>query len=179
MLSLENTMLLIVDVQENLAQAMYEKDFLIENLKKIIKGAHVFGIPILVTEQIPEKLGPTIPELAELLTGIQPIHKSSFSCCDDEGFMKELKSINRGQILATGVEAHVCVYQTTIDLIDLGYEISLVADCVSSRTLMNKAIGTESMTNKGAKLTSTEMALFELMKMAEGDKFSKMIKIVK
>ena len=179
MLSLENTMLLVVDVQGNLAQAMCEKEFLFENLKRIIKGAHIFDMPVLFTEQIPEKLGPTIPEIAELLPGVQSIHKSTFSCCDDEGFMEKLKTINRGQILVTGIEAHVCVYRTTVDLIDLGYEISLVADCVSSRTAMNKAIGTESMINKGAKLTSTEMALFELMKVAEGDVFSKMIKIVK
>ena len=93
--------------------------------------------------------------------------------------MKELKRINRRQILVTGIEAHVCVYQTTIDLIDSGYEVNLVADCISSRTLMNKTIGIESMIHKGAMLTSTEMALFELMKIAKGDAFSKIIKIVK
>lgn len=172
-------MLVVIDVQGNLAQAMYEKELLFKNLGKIIRGAQILEMPILVTEQVPEKLGPTLPEIAGLFTGIQPIAKSSFSCCGNGDFVKELKTINRGQILVTGIEAHVCVYQTTIDLIDSGYEVNLVADCISSRTLMNKTIGIESMIHKGAVLTSTEMALFELMKIAEGDAFSQIIKIVK
>ena len=179
MMTLENTMLVVIDVQGNLAQAMYEKEGLFKNLGKIIKGAQILEMPILVTEQVPEKLGPTLPEIAGLLTGIRPITKSSFSCCGNDDFVKELKMINRRQIIVTGIEAHVCVYQTTIDLIDSGYEVNLVADCISSRTLMNKTIGIESMIHKGAMLTSTEMALFELMKIAKGDAFSKIIKIVK
>jgi nicotinamidase-related amidase len=179
MLTLENTMLIVIDIQGNLYQAMYEKDFLLDNLKKIVKGAKAFDIPILVTEQIPEKLGPTIPELAEFLQEIQPIPKASFSCCGDDGFMRELKAIGRGQILMTGIESHVCVYQTSLDLMARGYEVSVVADCVSSRTLMNREIGVRSLVNQGAKLTSTEMALFELVRIAEGETFSKMIKIVK
>jgi len=179
MLRLENTMLIVIDIQGNLYGSMHEKDLLLENLKKIIWGAHVFELPILVTEQIPEKIGPTISDLAELLPDITPVPKASFSCCQDAGFMKELGAINRGQILITGIECHVCVYQTTLDLIDMGYEVNLVADCVSSRTPDNKTIGIESMIHHGAKLTSMEMALFELMKTAEEERFSKMIKIVK
>ena len=179
MITLENTMLVVIDVQGNLAEAMYEKELLFKNLRKIVRGAQILEMPIVVTEQVPEKLGPTLPEIAGLFTGIQPITKSSFSCCGNDDFVKELKTVNRGQILVTGIEAHVCVYQTTIDLIDSGYEVNLVADCISSRTLMNKTIGIESMINKGAILTSTEMALFELMKIAEGDAFSQIIKIVK
>ncbi|MBN2514894.1 MAG: hydrolase [Deltaproteobacteria bacterium] len=179
MLTVENTMLIVIDIQGNLYESMHEKEFLFNNLAMIVKGAQVMEIPILVTEQIPEKLGPTIPQLTELLTGIQPVPKASFSCCSDDGFMKELKAINRGQILMTGIESHVCVYQTTMDLIDAGYEVNLLADGVSSRTSMNRAIGIERMVNGGAKLSSTEMALFELVKTAEGDKFRQMIRIVK
>jgi len=178
MINLENTMLVVIDVQGNLAQAMYEKELLFKNIRKIVRGAQILEMPIVVTEQVPEKLGPTLPEIAGLFTGIQPITKSSFSCCGNDDFVKELKTVTRGQILVTGIEAHVCVYQTTIDLINSGYEVNLVADCISSRTLMNKTIGIESMVNKGAILTSTEMALFELMKIAEGDAFSQIIKIV-
>ena len=179
MLTVGNTMLIVIDIQGNLYESMYEKEFLFNNLAMIVKGARVMEIPILMTEQIPAKLGPTIPQLAELLTDIQPIPKASFSCCKDDGFMKELKVINRGQILMTGIESHVCVYQTTMDLVEIGYEVNLLADGVSSRTNMNRTIGIERMVNGGAKLSSTEMALFELVKTAEGEKFRQMIRIVK
>lgn len=179
MITVENTMLIVIDIQGNLYESMHEKEFLFNNLAMIVKGAQVMEIPILVTEQIPAKLGPTISQLAELLRGIEPIPKSSFSCCSDDGFMKKLKAINRGQILMTGIESHVCVYQTTMDLIDAGYEVNLLADGVSSRTSMNRTVGIERMVNGGAKLSSTEMALFELVKTAEGEKFRQMIRIVK
>ena len=179
MLKPENTMLIVIDIQKNLYQAMHEKEFMLENLKKIIKGAKVFDLPILVTEQIPSKIGPTIPEIAELITGITPIPKAHFSCCGDEEFMSELKKIRRGQILMTGIEAHVCVYQTTLDLIDRGYEVHLIADCISSRTELNKNVAIERMVESRARRSSTEIALFELMKVAAGDTFSQMIKVVK
>lgn len=179
MLKPENTMLIVIDIQKNLYQAMHEKEFMLENLKKIIKGAKVFDLPILVTEQIPAKIGPTIPEIAELITGIATIPKAHFSCCGDDGFMNELKKIKRGQILMTGIEAHVCVYQTTIDLIERGYEVHLITDCMSSRTEFNKNVAIERMVESRARRSSTEIALFELMKVAAGDTFSQMIKIVK
>jgi len=179
MLKPENTMLIVIDVQGNLYQAMHEKESLLENLTKIIRGAQVFDLPILVTEQIPSKIGPTIPEIARLITGIVPIPKAHFSCCGEEGFMSELKKIRRGQILMTGIEAHVCVYQTTLDLIEKGYEVHLITDCISSRTASNKVLAIERMVGSGAKRSSMELALFELMKVARGDTFSRMIKIVK
>jgi nicotinamidase-related amidase len=179
MLQPENCTLIVIDIQENLYKAMHEKEPLLENLKKIIKGAQVFGLPTLVTEQIPSKIGPTIPEIAELITGITLIPKAHFSCCGDERFMAELKKIPRGQILMTGIEAHVCVLQTTLDLIDQGYELHIITDCVSSRTALNRQVAVERMVECGAKRSSTEIALFELMKVAAGDTFSRMIKIVK
>jgi nicotinamidase-related amidase len=179
MLKPETTALLVIDIQGNLAQAMHERDSLYENLQKIIKGIQVMEIPIIVTEQIPEKLGPTIPEISSLFDEFSPIPKSSFSCCGDENIMKALKEVNRKQILITGIESHVCLYQTTMDLIDLGYEVHIVADCISSRTTENRSIGIERMREKGGILASTEMALFELLKVAEGEKFRKIVRVVK
>ncbi len=179
MFILENTALIVIDVQGKLARMMYEKEMLFENLQKLIKGVQILGLPIIVTEQNPRGLGPTIPEVAHLLSDLQPIPKLSFSCCGDERFLQELEALNRKQVLVAGMEAHVCVYQTAVDLLRLGYEVQIVADAVSSRTAENRGIGLERMRSGGAGLTSTEMALFELLKVAEGAKFREIRKIVK
>ncbi len=179
MLTLHNVILLIVDIQGNLARSMHEKEALFNNLQKLIKGAQILEVPILWTEQNPEGLGATMPEVAHLLSQIQPIPKRSFSCCGEERFMQELKELNRKQILLAGIETHICIYQTAIDLLDLGYEVQIVADAVSSRTAENKKIGLEKMKDKGASITSTETALFELLKVADGAKFKEILKIVR
>lgn len=179
MLSPEKTVLLVVDVQGKLAHAMHDKDALFSNLQKIIRGAQVLAVPIIVTEQNPEGLGPTITEIAPLLGTIRPISKLNFSCCANEQFMRELESLGRSQILLTGIETHICVYQTAVGLLDRGYEVQVVADAVTSRTPENKAIGLERVKDAGAKLTSTEMALYELLQIAEGPKFKEILKLVK
>ena len=175
----ENTALVVVDVQGKLAQLMYGKQALFHNLRKIIKGIQVLGIPILWVEQNPEGLGPTIPEVSELLVNIEPISKSSFSSCRNERFIQKLRTANRNQILVAGIEAHVCVYQTAVDLVDLGYEVQVVTDAVSSRTLENKKVALQKMRDAGVSLTSAEMALFELLGVAEGEQFREILKIVK
>lgn len=179
MLTTETTVLIIIDVQGNLAQAMHEKDALFDNLKKLIQGAHILGVPILVTEQYPKGLGPTIPELAELLPDSQPISKVAFSCCREEQFMQALTALNRRHVVIAGIETHVCVYQTTRDLLDRGYAVEIVADAVSSRTVRNRDIGLARMHNCGAALTSVEMVLYELMKTAGTPTFKDVVKVVK
>ena len=179
MLTLENMVLIVVDFQGNLAHSMYEKHQLFENAQKLIKGARVFEAPIIVAEQTPDKLGPTIPEIDNLLSDIQHISKVSFNCCDNNRFMQELKSLNRKQILMSGIETHICLYQTTIGLLNMGYEVHVVADATSSRTVRNRNIGLEKMKAGGASLTSTEIVLFELLVTAEHEKFREIIKIVK
>ena len=179
MLTVENSLLVVIDVQGTLAQKMHDRPFFIENLTKIIKGAQILNLPIIVSEQIPKKLGPTLPEISSLFSDFRPIPKASFSCCGDSEFMKKVNAAGRPQILLTGIEAHVCVYQTALELKDIGYEVHLLADCISSRTAENKRIATERMKTEGIKLTTTEMALFELMKSAEGDTFREIVKIVK
>jgi len=179
MLKIENTALIVVDIQGNLALAMHEKELLFKNARKLIKGVQVLGIPILCTEQNPQKLGPTIPEIADLLSDSHPVSKLSFSCCQDDGFLNALKSIDRKQLLIAGIEAHVCIYQTAADLIDLGYEVQVVTDAVSSRNMEDKEIGLQKMRDSGASLTSVETALFELLKIAEGKQFKEILNIVK
>jgi nicotinamidase-related amidase len=179
MLQSENTLLLIIDVQGNLAHAMHNKQKLVENLQKIIKGVQVLEIPILWVEQNPKGLGPTLKEIADLITDIKPISKMSFSCCQNDTFMTALKSLKRKQILITGIEAHICVYQAAVDLLDMGYEVQVVSDAVSSRTEDNQKIGLQKMKDAGAGVTSVETALFELLKVAEDARFKEIIQIVK
>jgi isochorismate hydrolase len=177
MLSREHAVLIVVDIQGNLAQAMDDKAILIENNQKLIKGINILGIPTLVTEQ--NRLGATVPNITELLRGVKPITKDSFSCCAEEKFMSAVKTLRRNQILMTGIEAHVCVYQTAMDLLKMGYEIHLVADAVSSRTARNREIGIQKLRDSGAILTSTEMALFELLKTAADPEAKALFKIIK
>lgn len=180
MLTNAHTVLVVIDVQGNLAQVMHGRQSLFENLQKLILGMKVLEVPMIVTEQIPEKLGPTRTEIAELLPpGMQPLPKSSFSCWGEKRFREELAALKRKKILITGIECHVCVYQTAADLLGAGYEVQVVTDCVASRTPENRLLGIERMKSEGAKLTSTEMVLFELLGAAEGERFREIIKVVK
>ncbi len=179
MLTTDKTVLVVIDMQGKLAQSMHRRELLFENVQKIIKGAQVLGIPMLITEQNPKGLGPTIPEIADLVPGVRRIPKLSFSCCGDESFSKELSGLQRRQVLLSGIEAHVCLYQTTVDLAASGYEVHVLADAVSSRTAENKAIGLQKMKDAGASITSVETALFELLRVAEGPVFKQIISIVK
>ena len=171
---------MVIDVQGKLAQLMHQKETFFTNVERMVRGAQILEIPIIWTEQAPDKLGATIPQLQEpLLQTAQPIPKISFSCCSNQPVMAQMKALDRKQVLMTGLETHICIYQTTQDLLDMDYEVQIVTDAVSSRTIENKQIGLERMKEAGAGLTSTEMALFELLRVAEGDKFRAISKLVK
>ena len=179
MITSTDTALVLVDVQAKLTPAMYAKEVLLENLKRLVQGVRILKVPILWTEQNPAGLGPTLPEIANLLPDRKPVSKFSFSCCGSEQFRNELNALNRKNMLIAGIEAHVCVYQTAADLIDLQYEVQVIADAVASRTFENKMIGLEKSKSVGAFLTSTETVLFELLKDAKSEKFKEISKIVK
>ena len=179
MLKIDNTALLIVDIQGNLAHLMHGKELLFKNVQKLIKGIQILGIPILWVEQNPQGLGPTIPEIADILINIQPISKMSFSSCGNDRFLQALNALDRKQVLIAGIETHICVYQTSAELVDIGYDVQVVTDAVSSRNMTNKEIGLQRMRDSGVSLTSVETALFELLKVAEGEQFREILKIVK
>ena len=179
MLTIDDTILLVIDVQGRLAEVMHNKERLFANVQRMIQGAYVLDLPIVVTEQVPDKLGETRPEIAQYLDGVEPIAKRSFSCCGNETFMETMTDLGRNQILMTGIETHVCVYQTAVDLLSQGYEVQLVADAVSSRTPENRQLGIDRMKAAGVGLTGTEMALFELLRIADGSAFRAISKIVK
>jgi hypothetical protein len=177
MLTREKTVFVVVDIQGNLYQAMYNKETLLANNRKLIKGAAVLGLPVILTEQI--NIGSTIPEILELLPNITPIEKSSFSCCKEAPFMEALKALDAKQVILSGIEAHICVYQTAIDLIAKGFKVYLAADAIASRTAENKEIALRRITLSGVVLTSVEMALFDLLKTASDPKAREIFKIVK
>ncbi len=179
MFNVDNSVLLLVDVQGQLAQLMHEKEALFKNLEAMIQGMKVLGVPIIWMEQIPSKLGPTTEQIAALMEGETPIEKFAFSCCGEPGFMSRFEELGRRQVLITGIETHICVFQTGMDLMAKGCEVQVVSDCVSSRTRENKEVGLARLANGGAQITSVEMAFFELMKAAKGDAFKQMVKLIK
>ena len=177
MLSAGQSVLFVIDIQGNLYESMHDKLFLLENLNKLVSGAMVFKVPMIITEQI--KIGTTIPEIAGLTAGVQPFTKGEFSCLANETIMRHLKGLKKRQVIVSGIEAHVCVYQTVMDLLECGYEVNVVADAVSSRTQRNREIALERMIQEGVKLSSTEIVLFELARTAEDPRFKEIFKIVK
>lgn len=179
MLTVDNSTLIVIDVQGKLAQLMQDKDNVFANIGRMIKGAQLLGIPILWTEQYPEGLGMTIPQLASLMTANSPLVKDTFSCWGDEKFVNALKATGRKGVFLTGIETHVCVYQTARDLLAKGFEVELVVDAVSSRTAANRELGIARIKDMGAGVISTEMSLFELLRVAKGDKFKEILRIVK
>ncbi len=179
MISRSAAVLVVVDIQGNLYEAMQKKESLLTNTLKMVKGAQAFNLPVIVTEQIPAKLGKTVPALAQELKGVEIISKESFSCWGENKFRERLESFSRRKVILLGIECHVCVYQTAMDLIDNGYSIHVVADAVSSRVKENSDCGLAAMKTAGANLTSTEMILFELLRTAGDAKFKDIYKIVK
>jgi len=179
MLDIHNCCLVVVDVQGKLAQLMVDKEPLFKNIRIFIQAAGILEIPVLWCQQVPEALGPTVPEIAELLTGHEPIDKASFSCRGEEKFGAELNALGRKQVLLCGIETHVCIYQTAMDLMASGLDVTVVADAVSSRTEQNRQIALTRLAAEGARISNTEMALFELLKTAKHPLFKQIAKLVK
>ncbi|NTU92981.1 MAG: hydrolase [Chlorobiaceae bacterium] len=179
MITPKETLLLVIDVQGKLAPAVFESGLVEKNIGKLIRACKLLDVPMLYTEQYPKGLGSTVEPLKELIGDEAPYEKLTFSCCGNEAFMKRLRSLGRNDVLVVGMETHVCVYQTCVELLDFGYNVHLVADAVSSRHETNRSIGMHCIERAGGLLTSTEMAIFELVRVAEGDTFRAISKIVK
>jgi nicotinamidase-related amidase len=179
MLEIQDCCLVVVDIQGKLAQLMVGKEALFQNIQILIQAARILEIPILWCQQVPEALGPTVPEIAELLAGGEPIDKASFSCCGQEQFNAQLNTLGKEQVLLCGIETHVCIYQTAMDLMEGGLDVTVIADAVSSRTERNRHIALTRLAAEGAHVSSTEMVLFELLKTAKHPHFKEIAKLVK
>jgi nicotinamidase-related amidase len=179
MFNIERTLLVVIDIQTKLWNVMFEKEALLDAAQKLVKGCTILGIPLIVTEQNPRGLGPTVPELAQVIPAFQPLPKMCFSCRQEAGFQQALAEKHRDHILLCGIEAHICVYQTALDLTESGYQVQVVADAVSSRSARNREITLSTLQHKGVQITTTEMALFELLRSAENPNFKEISKVIK
>lgn len=171
--------LLVVDVQERLMPVIDGAERVILNIRRLIQGASILGLPILATEQYPRGLGPTVQLLRELLPPDRTREKITFSCLGEPPVFENLRTSGRDTLLVCGAEAHVCVCQTVHDCLAAGYRVHVAADAVSSRAPENRALALERMARAGAIVTSTEMALFELLERAGTDEFRAVSKLVK
>ena len=177
----DKAVLVVIDVQEKLCVAMEEKVLkrLVKNIGVMLECAAEFNIPVLVTEQYVKGLGATLPELKEKAASASFFEKMTFSSCGSAEFVDTLKSTGRTQVIITGMETHVCVLQTVIELREAGLNVHVVKDAVMSRSKQNWQTAVEVMTLAGAVPTCTESALFQLLKIAGTDEFKKLSRLVK
>jgi len=179
LLNRENTGLVIVDVQDKLMGVMGRKKEIIDNIVKLLHLSKIYDLPLILTEQYPKWLGPTLPELKDSLPVYEPLNKVHFNCCDVEAFNNRLDSTDLKDIILMGVESHICVFQTCFSLIERGYRVHVPQDAVDSRTEANWRVGLELMGEKGAVITSTEAVIYQVLKKAGTKEFKEMLKIIK
>lgn len=176
----KNTVAVVIDVQEKLFPVISENNILEEKLNRFINGLKVLGVDIFVIEQYTKGLGTTIESIKNSLDNYYyPLEKMSFSCCGLDTFEKKLKESGKNTIIITGIESHVCVLQTVLDLLDKGYIVVVVEDCISSRNLNDKKIAVERMRDEGAIITTYESILFEMLEYSGTDEFKSISRIVK
>jgi nicotinamidase-related amidase len=178
MLKRENAILVFIDVQGKLSERVDGAGALFVNLRRLLEGMESLGVPVIFTEQIPEKLGPTRGEFQEFIVD-PPIAKSSFGCCGEPQFFQTLEKTGRKQVILCGIETHVCVYQTALQLMESGHKVYVVADAVSSRDPANKMLALRRLEHEGVRLTGTESLLFELLSDAKDPAFKAVLNIIK
>ena len=171
--------LVVVDIQERLLPAIWQREQVVANSVRLIKGAAALGLPLLATEQYPKGLGLTVPEVAHAIIGFSPLQKLTFSAGGATRFFDVLADKKISQTLLCGIETHVCVLQSALDLLEQGVQVFVAADAVSSRTQQNHQLGLERMAEAGAVVVSTEMALFELVETAAAREFKEILALVK
>lgn len=173
----ENTVLVIIDVQEKLLPVVLDSQTVQRNIERLMDGAALVGIPVLATEQYPKGLGPTVEPLRGRLGEVP--EKLSFSCAGCAAFLTQLAATGRTKVLLTGIETHVCVQQTAFDLMAAGWDVLVCVDAVSSRRGIDRATALERMTQCGVAPTTTESALFEWVQAAGTDTFKAISKLVR
>lgn len=173
--------LVVVDVQERLFNAMdaERRDDMVANVKTLVSAARRLDVPVLVTEQYPKGLGRTLPELRSLLGDTPPFEKTAFSCCGADGFMDRIRALGADHVILTGIEAHVCVLLTALDLLTRGLRVSIVADAVCSRRPANLEIGLGQARQASAVVTATETVVFQLLGGADSDAFRELSKLLR
>lgn len=175
----ENTFALIIDIQEKLIPYIADNKQLIESAVKLIEGLKIFDLPILISEQYKKGLGETVKEISSILTPIASIEKTAFSCCDEPEFTKLAIWTDKKNVIVCGIESHICILQTSIDLINNGYHPIVVADCISSRKLIDKQFAIERLKQEGVTIATCESLLFELCRYSGTEQFKAISKLIK
>ena len=179
LLSKDGAVLLIIDIQEKLFPHIHKKEEVSKNVRRLIKFMKIVGIPIVLTEQYPKGLGRTIREIKELIPEVKPIEKVEFSCLGSEEFRGVLKRLDAKTLILTGIETHICVSQTAIEALDMGYGVHVVSDATSSRREEDRTVGIERMRQSGAVISSTEMLIYEVLRRAGTKEFKEALRLVK
>lgn len=175
-----NAVLVVIDIQERLVPAMPQDVYLrLRNtVRMLVDGAGLFGLPVVTTEQYPKGIGHTVPELADACRGTV-VEKVSFGCCGEPNFLAALKKTGRSQVIITGMEAHVCVYQTVLGLLEDGYNVHLVRDAICSRNKIDYVAAVANADQAGAVVTTAETVLFQLLQQSTHEQFRAVSKLVK
>jgi nicotinamidase-related amidase len=168
--------LLVVDVQDRLIDTIAEHAAVVQSIKALVKTAETLGIPILATEQ--EKLGNTVPDIKSLLTS-NPLPKITFSCCGDAAFLNKLNAAHKKAVIVSGIETHICVVQTVLDLLKHGFRVLVVRDATSSHAIIDRETAFQRVRDAGATITTTEAIIYELTEKAGTQEFKKILEIVK
>jgi len=175
----ENTTMVVIDVQEKLFPAISEKQAALDNMRICIETAKLFGLPVVATEQYPQGLGPTIPEVQEVLPPCPVISKVHFSCFGSDEFTDTLAKTGAQNLIIVGIETHICVAQTSLDALARGYKVFTIGDATSSRTRANWSFGLDKMRQAGVMVSSTEAMLYEIAERAATEEFKALLKLVK
>jgi nicotinamidase-related amidase len=178
-LSAQDTLLLVIDVQDAFLKTIWERERVVENTVTLIEAAKALNVPVLATVQNCARMGGCNKEVADTLESLEAIDKMTFSCLGEESFLRSLKEMNRSQILICGVETHICVNQTAHGLLSLDLGVHIARDAVSSRKESNWQVGIEKMRDSGCVITSTETAIFEMVRDASTPEFKKILPLVK
>ena len=175
----DDCIFIVIDYQEKLMPVMQDKQVLEDKVCRLAEGMKKLGIPHIVTQQYTKGIGETIPSVAEAIGKFEPIDKTSFSCMRNETFVDQLEATGRRTAVVCGIESHICVQQTVIQLLGRGYNVYVPADCVSSRSMEDKIYSLTRMGEAGAVITTYESVLYELLGDAKAEEFKAISKIVK
>lgn len=178
LLTKNNSFCLLIDVQEKLYPTIHEKEILLENISFLVNGLNILEIPILLTEQYPKGLGKTIHDLTSLLK-VKGLEKNEFSAWLNPNIKQEIIKLDKQQVIIVGIESHVCVLQTALQMISHGFEVFIPEECVSSRTKVHKLQSIQRMQTAGAIITNAESCLFEMMETSSHTQFKKISQLIK
>ena len=179
LMNINDSVLVVIDCQTKLMPAIKDTEVLEQTVVKLSKGIKAMDVPVVVTQQYTKGLGPTTDDICEALGEFEPIEKVTFSAMGTQEFVDAMKALGRNNVIMTGTETHICVQQTTLELLDAGYNVYLVQDCVGSRSENDKNIACQRMAAAGAVVTTYEAVLYELLKGAKAEAFKAVSAIVK